>query len=178
VSPDSPLAEFEIRSGAQRGSWLRVYANRLMHQGGESTETVPLAQLASVRVSFERDARKLNWAIGLLLTALALAAISGPLKSWIGAIAGKVGDPARREALDALLFGVFNALGAFASVLPGIAAALLVVAAALLVFFWLGETVLTFAFAATERVFAVRGRNRLLVDFAVAVADQLAGRKA
>lgn len=177
MNQDSPLAEFEIRSGAQRGSWLRVYADRLMHQGGDSMETVPLAQLASVRVSFERDARKLYWAIGLMLTALILAAISGPLQSWIGTTATRVGDPVKRESLDALLFGVFNALGAFASVLPGIAAALAVTAVALSVFFWLGETVLTLAFAATERNFAVRGRDRLLVDFALAVSDRLAGRK-
>jgi hypothetical protein len=177
VSQDSPLAEFEMPSGALRGSWLRVYANRLVHQGGESMETVPLAQLASVRVSFERDARKLNWAIGLLLSALLVAAASGPLQSWIGATATRVGDPAKRESLDALLFGVFNALGAFASVLPGIAAALAAAAVALSVFFWLGETVLTFAFAATERNFSVRGRDRPMVDFAHAVADQLAARK-
>ena len=177
MSQDSHLAEFEFRSGAQRGSWLRAYANRLVHQGGETMETVPLAQLASVRVSFERDARKLNWAIGLLLTAFILAAISGPLQSWIGATATRVGDPAKRESLEALLFGVFNALAALASLLPGIAVALAVAAAALLAFFWLGETVLTLAFAATERSFAVRGRNRLLIDFALAVADQLAVRK-
>ena len=38
-------------------------------------------------------------------------------------------------------------------------------------------TVLTLAFAATERSYAVRGRNRFLVDFAHAVAGQLAARK-
>ncbi len=137
-------------------------------------ETVPLAQLASVRVAFERDPRKLNWAVGLLLVALTLAVISAPLQSWIAATASKVGDPARRESLDAVLFGVFNALGGFASILPGIATALALAAAALLVFFWLGATVLTLAFAATERSYAVRGRNPLLVDFAHSVAEQLA----
>ena len=140
-------------------------------------ETVPLAQLASVRVAFERDPRKLNWAVGLLLVALTLAVISAPLQSWIAATASKVGDPARRESLDAVLFGVFNALGGFASILPGIATALALAAAALLVFFWLGATVLTLAFAATERSYAVRGRNPLLVDFAQIVAEQLARRE-
>lgn len=177
MTPQNPLAEFEISSGAQRGSRLSLYANRLAHLGGDSMETVPLAQLASVRVAFERDPRKLNWAVGLLLVALTLAVISAPLQSWIAATASKVGDPARRESLDAVLFGVFNALGGFASILPGIATALALAAAALLVFFWLGATVLTLAFAATERSYAVRGRNPLLVDFAQIVAEQLARRE-
>ena len=140
-------------------------------------ESVPLAQLASVRVAFERDPRKLNWAVGLLLVALTLAVISAPLQSWIAATASKVGDPARRESLDAVLFGVFNALGGFASILPGLAAALALAATALLVFFWLGATLLTLAFAATERNFVVAGRNRHLFDFAQAVAEQLAARR-
>jgi hypothetical protein len=176
VTPDIAIAEFEISSGAQRGSRLSLYANRLVHQAGESMETVSLEHLASVRVSFERDQRKLNWAIGLLVSAVVLALISAPLRSGIGAAASRVGDPARRESLDALLYGVFNALGAMAGVLPGIAAALAVAAVALLVYFWLGATELSFAFAATERGYTVPGRNRPMVDFAHAVADQISAR--
>ena len=173
---DNPLAEFEIGSGAQRGSRLTLYANRLVHQGGDSMETVPLARLASVRVAFERDPRKLNWAVGLLLAALILAVASRPLQSLIAGAAAKLGDPSRRDSLDAVLLGVFDALGSFAGTLPGIAVALAAAAAALLVFFWLGVTVLTLAFAATERSYAVWGRNRFLVDFAQTVAERLAAR--
>ncbi len=139
-------------------------------------EAVPLAHLAAVRVAFERDARKLNWAIGLLLAALFFAAISGPLRGWIAASAAKVGDPARRESLDAMLSGVLNVLAGLASLLPGVALALAVAAAALIGFFWFGATVLTLAFAATERNYVVRGRNRMLIDFAHVVAEQLARR--
>ena len=174
---DSSLAEFEINSGAQRGSRLTLYANRLVHQGGDAMETVPLAQLAAVRVAFERDPRKLNWAVALLVVALTLAAISGPLQSWIAAAVAKIGDPARRESLDAVLLGVFNALGGFASILPGLAAALAAAAAALLLFFWLGVTTLTLSFAAVERAYAVRGRNQFLVEFYEALAGRLAARK-
>ncbi|MEK6245607.1 MAG: hypothetical protein AABM33_14055 [Pseudomonadota bacterium] len=177
MSLDSPIAEFEFGSGAQRGSRLTLYANRLVHQGGDVMEAVPLAQLAAVGVAFERDHRKLNWAVALLVLALILASISGPLQSWIAASVAQVGDPVRRESLDAVLLGVFKALGGFARILPGLAAALAAVAAALLVFFWLGATVLTLAFAAAERSYAVRGRNRFLVEFALTVADQLAARK-
>ena len=57
-----------------------------------------------------------------------------------------------------------------------VAAALFAGSAALLFVFWLGRTALTLAFAATERVCAVRGRNPLLFQFADSVADQLAAR--
>ena len=78
------------------------------------------------------------------------------------------------ESLDAMLYGVLNVLNGFASLLPGVALALAVGAVALLAAFWVGATVLTLSFAATERSYAVRGRNRLLVDFAHAVAERLA----
>jgi hypothetical protein len=177
VSDDGPLAEFEIGSGAQRGSRLTLYANRLLHQGTDSMEAVPLAQLAAVRVAFERDPAKMNWAIALLVLALFCAAISGPLQAWLGGAAARIGEPARRESLDAVLQGVFGAMGAVASMLPALAAALAAGAAVLLVYFWLGVTVLTLAFAAAERSYPVRGRNRHLLEFAQTVAEQLARRK-
>jgi hypothetical protein len=177
VSLDSPLAEFEIGSGAQRGSRLTLYANRLVHHGGDSMEVVPLAQLAAVRVAFERDSTKMNWAVVLLVVALFFAVISGPLQGWIASAAAKVGDPARRESLDAVMLAIFNALGGFASILPGLAAALAAAAVVLLLFFWLGVTTLTLSFAAVERVHPVRGRNRYLVEFAQTVAERLAARK-
>ena len=173
---DSPLAEFEIVSGTQRGSRLTLYANRLVHQGGDLMEAVPLAQLAAVRVAFERDPRKLTWAVALLLVALILAAISSPLQSWIATAASKIGDPARRESFDAALLGVFSALGSFASILPALGAALAAAAVVLLAYFRLGVTVLTLAFAATERSYPVRGRDRFMVQFAQSVAEQLAAR--
>ena len=55
MTPENPIAEFEINSGAQRGSRLTLYASRLACQGGDAMETVPLAHLASVRVAFERN---------------------------------------------------------------------------------------------------------------------------
>jgi len=177
VTHDGPLAEFEIGSGAQRGSRLTLYANRLLHHGDDSMEVVPLAQLAAVRVAFARDPAKLNWAIGLLVLALICAVISGPLQGWLSGAAARIGEPARRESLDAVLLGVFGAMGALASLLPALAAALAAAAAALLTFFWLGVTVLTLAFAATERSYEARGRNRHLIEFAQTVAEQLALRE-
>lgn len=174
MSSDSPLAEFEIGSGAQRGSRLALYANRLVHHGGDAMEAVPLAQLAAVRVAFERDPRKLNGAIVLLALALILAAVSGPLQGGIADLAAGIKEHAGRESLDAVLLASCSALGGFARLLPALAAALAVLAAALAVFFWLGRTTLTLSFAATERDYAVRGRNPFLVQFAELVAAQLA----
>lgn len=177
VSLNHSLAEFEIGSGAQRGSRLTLYANRLVHQGGDAMETVPLAQLASVRVAFERDARKVNWAVVLLILALLMALVSGPLQSGVAALAASVKEHGGRESLEAVLLASFSGIGAFARLLLPLAGVLAAIAVALLVFFWLGQTTLTLSFAATERAIAVTGRNPFLVQFAEAVADQLAARK-
>jgi hypothetical protein len=174
VNPDSVLAEFEISSGAQRGSRLTLFENRLVHQGGDSMEAVPLAQLAAVRVAFVRDPRKLNWAIGLLVLALILASVSGPLRSGIAALASELKEHAGRESLDALLLATFSALGGLARLLSPLAAVLSAIAVALLAFFWLGQTTLTLSFAAVERAYAVLGRNRFLVEFAETLVGRLA----
>ena len=171
---DSPLAEFEIGAGAR----LTLYANRLVEQGGDVMETVPLAQVASVRVAFERNPGRMYWAVALLIVALFCASISGPLQGWISGAAAKIGEHARKDSLDAVLLGVFTVLGGLARLLPVLATALALGAVALLAFFWLGVTVLTLSFAATERSYDVRGRNRHLVEFAQLVAEQLALRKA
>jgi hypothetical protein len=173
MSLDSPLAECESGGGTR----LTLYANRLVQHGGDTMETVPLAQLAAVRVAFERDAGKLIWAVALLVAALVLALISGPLQRWIAGAAARFGEPARPESLDSLLHGVLNVLGGFAKLLPMLAVTLVIGAVALLAFFWLGKTVLSLVFGATERSYAVHGRNRFLTDFAHTVADQLAARK-
>jgi len=177
VTQDSPLAEFEFSSGAQAGSRLTLYDNRLAHHGGDAMETVPLAQLASVRVAFEREPGKLNWAIGLLVLALILVAVSGPLLSGVTALAAGIKEHSGRESLDSVLLASFSMIAAFARMLPMLAAVLAAIAAALAALFWMGLTTLTLSFAATERYYAVRGRNPLLIQFAELVAAQLAARK-
>jgi hypothetical protein len=99
---------------------------------------------------------------------------SGPLQGLATALAAGIREQAGRESLDAVLLSSASALHAFARLLSPLAVALTALAAALLAFFWLGRTTLTLSFAATERAFPVRGRNPLLVQFAEAVADQLA----
>jgi hypothetical protein len=177
-TPDAPLAEFYFGGGALRGSQLTLYANRIVLQGAGAMETVPLAHLASVRVAFEREPRKLNWMIGLALVALVLAVMAGPLQGWADAAAAQVVEHTRSESggggIPAALIVTFRALGGLASVLPAAAAALGAWAAALAVLYWLGLTRLTLSFGATERVYAVRGRDPLLREFAESVGKQLA----
>lgn len=174
MSTDSPLAEYQLRDGGR----LTLYANRVVHQGGDSMEAVPLAQLAAVGVSFERESAKFNWAVILLVVALVSALASGPLQGGIAALTASVKEHAGRESLEAVLLSSFSALGALARLLAPLAMVLAGVAAALLVHFWLGVTVLSLAFAATQRRYRVRGRDPHLVDFAATVAEQLAARKA
>jgi len=176
VTPENPIAEFEIGSGGAR---LTLYASRLAFQGGDAMETVPLSHLAAVRVAFERDPRKLNWAIVLLVIALILVAVSGPLQGGVaGLAAGIKAQAAGRESLDSLLLAVFAVLGGLARLLPFLSALLAALAVGLLVFFWLGLTTLTLSFAAVERAYSVRGRNPFMIQFAEVVAAQLAARKA
>ena len=169
VSQGDLLTEFDFGSGGR----LALYTNRVVLHGADAMESVPLAHLASVRVAFERDPRKLNWAVGLLVFALLLAMASGPLQGLATALAAGIKEQAGRESFDAVLQSSAAALHAFARLLSPLAVVLTVLAAALLVFFWLGLTTLTLSFAATERAFPARGRNQLLFQFADAVAEQL-----
>jgi len=176
-SPDTPLAEFEFASGAHSGAQLTLYPNRIVLQGPGAMETVPLSHLASVRVAFEREPRKLNWAIALALVALVLASVSGPLQGLANAAAAEVVEHAKTNAgggIPGVLIATFRALGGLAALMPAAAAALGACAAALAAFYWLGLTTLTLSFGATERVYAVRGRDRVLQEFAESVGRELA----
>lgn len=177
MSLDRPIAGYDIASGSQRGARYTLYASHLTLHGGDAHETVPLAHLAAVRVAFERDARKLNWGIALAALALVLVTVSGPLQSWMAELAAKVAAGGGRESLESALIAAFTALGALARMMVPAALLLFAGAGALLFFFWLGRTLLTLSFAATERVCAVRGRDRALFDFAELLAEQLAARK-
>jgi hypothetical protein len=177
MSPDEIIAEYQVTSGAQRGTQLTLYANRMELHGGDSMEMLPLAHLASVRVAFEREPRKLNWAIGLLVTALMLASVSAPLQNWMTDLVAKVSAGGGRESLESVLIAGFTAFGSLARLLSPLAGILAAAAIALLAFFWIGRTTLTLAFAATERSCTVRGRDSRLVEFAELVGEQLAARK-
>jgi hypothetical protein len=179
VNRDDPVAEFEFRGGALRGSRLTLYPNRIVHEGADTRESVPLAQLAAVRIAFEREPGKLGWAIALVVLALALAALAAPLGDWAAGAAAEVAESASRASpggggVAGVLHSVFKGLAVLASLLPAIAAALAAWAAALGAFYWFGLTRLTLCYAALERGFAVRGRDRLLIEFAAELSERIA----
>ena len=179
MNADAPITEIELRSGLQAGARLTLFANRVVHTAQDAFEIVPLSQLAAVGVAYQRDARKLNWAIVLIAVALALAALSAPLRDWLLSVSAKLAaEPGRRESLDAVLIGAFSALGAIARALSPLAGLLALLAAGLVALFWLGTTTLTLSAGGVDRVFSVRGRNLQLNDFAHAVGTQLAARGA
>lgn len=169
MSRDDLLAEVQVGGGM-----LSLYQGRLVHRGEAVTETIPIAQLASVRIAFEREAGKLGGAIALGLVAAVLLVVAAPLKGWLATLAGKVAEPGARESLESVLHSVFSALAGVAGALPSIAAALLVAGAALAALWVYGRTTLTLCFAATERVLSLRGQNAGLLEFAETLAGRLA----
>jgi hypothetical protein len=172
----SAVSRFDFSNGALRGSHLTLYSNCLVHRGDAQLETLPLATVASVRVAFERDPRKMKWGAALLLVALLLLVISGPLASFSAGAAGEMaaaGGQGVARALQAL----FRVLELVAALLPILALITAVGGAALAAFGWLGSTKLTVTFAGYERDYPARGRNTQLLDFSEALATQLMSLK-
>ncbi|MBM3353885.1 MAG: hypothetical protein FJY51_11595 [Betaproteobacteria bacterium] len=172
MSRDGLIAEAQVGSGA-----LSLYQGCLVHRSDALTETIPLAQLASVRIAYEREPGKLGGAIALAVLAGLLLLSATALRDWLSglaATAARAAEPGRREALEAMLHSVLSALAGIAGALPAVGSGLLVVCAVLAALWLHGRTTLTLSFAATERALVVRGRNLALIEFAEAIAARLA----
>lgn len=168
----APIARFDFAGGSLRGSHLTLYASCLVHQGAGLLETLPLAAIASVRVAFERNERRLRWAVGLVLIALALFALSVPLATFASGAAAELAG-AGGQGVARALHAVFVLLEALANLLPVLAAISVLGAVALGIFGWLGTTRLTVAFAGYEREYPARGRDTKLLDFTELLAAQV-----
>lgn len=168
----APLTRFEFASGPQRGSHLALYPRCLVHRSEAHLETLSLAALALVRVAFARDSRKLGWGIALVVVALLLLAIAGPLGSFAGQAAGDMASGGSQGVARAL-YTLFRFLEGVASLMPAMALACALGGAALGVYGWRGSTVLTLNFGGSERLYWVRGRDTLLLDFAEMVSERL-----
>jgi len=143
-----------------------------VHRGAGEIETVPLAAIASLRVAFERDTRKLGWGITVALVALVLLAVAGPLSTFAGHAVADL-TSAGGQGVARALISFFRVLEALATFLPVIALACALGAAALIVRGWQGSTTLSVLVGGTERVFPARGRDARLLDFAERVGDRL-----
>ena len=73
------ITRYDFTSGALRGTHFTLYATCLTHRGDNHLETLPLAAIASLRVAYERNARRIGWGVALLVVALILFAVSGPI---------------------------------------------------------------------------------------------------
>jgi hypothetical protein len=170
------ISRYDFISGELRGSHFTLYSNCLIHRSDSHLETLPLAGIASLRVAYERDARKLGWGISLVLIGLLVFAVSGPLGSLASGAAGEMAA-AGGQGVARALHGLFRFLWSVANVLPFVAFAGALGGIALAVLGWLGSTTLVLDLAGSERVYPVRGRNRGLLDFSEAVCERLMSLK-
>lgn len=170
------ISRFDFTSGALRGSHFTLYGNCLIHRGATQMETVPLAGIAALRVAYERDARRLGWGISLVIIALLVFAISGPLTALAEAAAAEMAA-AGGHGIARALYGVFRFFAAVTSLLPLAALLCAIGGIVLAVLGWTGRTTLVIDFAGSERVYSVRGRNPALLDFSEAVCERLMALK-
>jgi hypothetical protein len=170
------ISRFDFTGGLLRGSHFTLYSTCLIHRGEQLLENVPLASIASLRVAYERDPRKLGWGISLLIIALLLFAISGPLEELAAGAAAEMAA-AGGSGVAKALYGLFRFFGALASLLPLAGFACAAGGVALGVLGWLGSTTLVLDLAGSQRVYAVRGRNPALLDFSEAVSERLMSLK-
>ena len=140
-----------------------------------------LESIGSVRIAFERDARRIGWGVALGVLALAVFALAGPLDALAGrALAevslGIVRDGAHASALAHFLESVLRALKFLTGLMPVAALALLAWGATLAVLGWVGHTSLALVLPSAEREYRVPGRDALLLDFAEHLAESVAER--
>ena len=175
----TPLTRFDIGNGEWRGTQLSLHSTYLVHRGDSHLEMVPLATLAAMRVSFERDGRKIRWGVALLVIAVVLFALAGPLESLAGSAAREMAaqQSAGSTGVAGALLALFRIVEGVARMLPLAAAALTLGGAALCFLGWLGTTTLALTLAGGERLFEVRGRDALLLDFSERLSEAVAALK-
>lgn len=170
------ISRYDFTGGPLRGSHFTLYANCLVHRGASQLETLPLGGIASLRVAYQRDTRKFGWGLLLLLVALLVFAVSGPLAELAGGASAEMAA-AGNHGVARALYALFRSLWAFANALPFVAFATALAGIALAVFGWLGSTTLVLDLAGSQRRYAVRGRNPGLLDFSEAVCERLMSSK-
>jgi len=171
---ETPIATYPFLTGPLRGTQLALYASRLLHQGTGQMESIALSAVAAVRVGYERDIRRIAWGVVLIVLALLLFVIAGPLS---GAAAEAAAEINGAHSIAKLLRGTLLLLGALASILPAAGVAALLGGGALAAFGGIGTTTLVLSLPVAERAYSVRGQNRTLVDFAELLAERVAQQK-
>ena len=166
------IARFTFANGVLRGTNLTLYPTSLVHRSDTHLETLPLAGMTAVRVAFERDTRKLGWGVTLVVLALILLAISGPIGNFASENAVAM-NASGTQGVARMLLGFFRMLEGVASLLPVVALACVIGAGALGALGWMGSTILLVSLPGAERSYSARGRDSMLLDFAEALSDRL-----
>ncbi len=166
------ITRFAFANGMLRGTHLTLYPTCLVHRSEAHLETLPLAGVTAVRVAFERDTRKLGWGIGLVVAALLLLAIAGPLGSFASGAAADMAS-AGPQGVPRAMHSFFRLLEALASLLPVLALACVIGGGALCALGWVGSTCLLVSLPGSERAYPSRGRDTMLLDFAEALSERL-----
>lgn len=169
------LTRYDFTGGLLRGTHFTLYAGSLVHRGEQLLEMFPLAAIASLRVAYERDPRKIGWGVSLALIALLMFLVSGPLRELADGAATEMA--AGGSGVAQALRGLFAFFGLLAGLLPLAALACAAAGAALGALGWMGSTTLVLDLAGSQRSYAVRGRNPALLDFAEAVSERLMSLK-
>jgi len=168
---ETALARFEFASGLQRGSQLLLYPRCLVHRSETHLETLPLARVSALKVAFERDPRQLGWGIALIMVALILLALAGPLGVLASHAAADVASS--QQGVARALYSLLRVVEGFAAVLPALALVVALGGAALATLGWRGSSTLTVGVGGADRVYTVRGRNTQLLDFAEMASERL-----
>lgn len=170
--PGPALTRFAFTSGLLRGTHLTLYPTCLVHRSDNHLETLPLGAMTAVSVAFRRDTRKLGWGIGLVVVALILLAIAGPIGTFASGAAGEM-QAAGPQGVARALYAFFRMLEAVASLLPVAALGCVVGGATLGALGWTGSTTLLVSLPGSERLYPARGRDTTLLDFAEALSERL-----
>ena len=165
------LTRFDFRSGAFRGSQLILYPRCLVHRSDSELETVPLARVTAIKVSFKREPRRLAWGAACVIVALLLFAIASPLGSFAHSSAQEMA--ANPQGVARALYGLLRFTEVLASLLPAIALAGVLGGGYLAVLGWRGSTTMTLGLSGSERAYSARGRDPRLLDFAEMAAERL-----
>lgn len=168
---ESPLAVYEFRRGALRGSHLSLSATRLMHRGNGFHEVLPLGHIAAVRVAYEREPARMGQAAVLGIVALIVLAVTRPLQAALAFGLAELG--AQPQGGSRFLLAALQALDLLAAVLPAVALGLALWGALRFVHGWLGYTALTVLCGAGERVYTAPRRDAALFEFGDALSDRL-----
>jgi hypothetical protein len=166
------ITRYAFTSGLLRGTYLTLHPTCLVHRSDNHLETLPLAGITALRVAFQRDTRKLGWGIALIVIALLLLAIAGPLGGFASGAAGEMAA-AGAQGVARGLQGFFRLVEAVASVMPVAALACVIGGGALCALGWMGATQLLVSLPGAERLYTARGRDSALLDFAEAFSERL-----